>query len=194
MRTRSIVCCALLLLGTAAFGADGPVAKGSMLLSGGLSFTMQSGDLYENDDGDAFTTLAFTPGFGYFVSPGLMVGANVNYLKMSQGDNSASVTSFGPMVTYYFGANNGRTEFKGTVYPYLGALAAFGSSDDGDDESDDDPSITTFGFKGGIVYMMSNAVGLDAGVHYSSDKWSIDDESASGSTIQIAVGITACVF
>jgi hypothetical protein len=196
MRTCFVVCCVLMLLGAAAFGADGPVAKGSMILTGNVYFMSQSGDLYENSDGDGLTTVTLTPGFGYFISPGFVIGGDINYARVSMGDNYESVFSIGPKIGYYFGANNGRTEFKGAVYPFVTAFAAFGTMSAS--YTDEDISTTVFGLSGGVVYMVSNSVGLDMGLRFSSDKWSADYEgeshSESGASLLIGAGVSAFVF
>ena len=195
MRTRLLAFCVLLLLGTSAFGADGPVAKGSMILTGNLYFMSQSGDLYENWEGDGLTTVSLTPGIGYFISPGFVIGGDFNLLNMSQGEYSGTAFSVGPKLGYYFGANNARTEFKGAAYPYIAAFASFGSISE---EGDDDISTTSLGFTGGVVYMVSNAVGIDLGLRFASDKYSteIDGESysESGTSLLIGAGVSAFIF
>ena len=187
MRRALIVCCITLVLGSAAFGADSPVAKGSMMLSGGFSYFSQSGDLYEIGTGEALNTYTIVPGFGYFISPGLMIGADLSFINITRGSASRHTFSFGPTITYYVGADRANAESKGMVFPYLGAFAALGTTTS-------DVTTTSFGGQGGIVYMVSNAVGIDCGVNISFDKWSVDSYSTNGTSLQVAAGITAFVF
>ena len=95
MVTKSFITAAMLLLFSgAAIAADGPLDKGSWMLDGQFFFRMQSGDLYENNDGDATTVvgigngslnaigdLEIAPAFAYCVSPGLFIGAQISYIS-----------------------------------------------------------------------------------------------------------------
>lgn len=183
----------VLMFAMSAFATDGPIDKGSMILGGDVSFKMQSGDAYENSDGDALNTLTLMPNLGYFVSPSIMIGAMVNFEKISQGDNSLTELDFGPQVGYFFNMDPERTDVKGSIYPFLKAFFMFDKlSDDGDL----DVSKTIIGGQGGVMFMLSNAVALDFGVLFSSDSWKPDgaDESTTGTTIEVGAGISAFCY
>lgn len=177
----------VLLLAGAIGAAENPIDKGSMILGGSVYFMTQSGDLYEYG-GDALTTIALTPSLGYFVAPSIMVGGEVSLLSQSQGDESLTSWAIGPMVGYYFNIDKARTEVKGAIYPYVKGFFLYG-------QISNDESITqmSFGGQGGVVFMLSTAVGVDGGVRFQSDKLSNGD-SISGTTLWVGAGITAFLF
>jgi hypothetical protein len=176
----------LLVLAATAMAANSPIDKGSVILGGSASFSSMSGDLYKVGD-NSTTLILLSPSVGYFVSPGLELGAKIVFSSISIGGSSASSFTFGPEVGYYFGSGT-RAEVKGSVYPYLKGFFLLNSSE-GD-------KMTTFGGKGGINYMLSNAVALDAGASFQSDSYKPDGatSSVSGSVMTIGVGVTAFIF
>jgi len=154
---RALFClAAMLLLFGAVMAADGPVDKGSMVLGGTLFFQNQSGDLYESG-GEALTTIRLMPSVGYFVAPNIMIGGQVDFSSLSQGGSSYTFWTAGPVVGYYFNLDQTRTEIKGAIYPYLRAFFMYGQ-----ESNSYDATGMMFGGQGGAVFMLSNAVGVDA--------------------------------
>ncbi|MEW6413065.1 MAG: hypothetical protein AB1483_11450 [Candidatus Zixiibacteriota bacterium] len=175
--------------------ADNPVDKGSLMLAGNAFFMSQSGDLWE-EGGDAFTTITFMPTVGYFVSPGLMIGGNLVFSRQSQGDASLTDFAIGPTIGYYFNTNKERAEVKGAVYPFISGFFTYGKSkfDAGDWDSTTD--IMQFGGHAGILYMLSSAVGLNAGINFWVDSYDFEGapESIDGTTLQIGAGFTSFIY
>ena len=190
MRTLTCVAAILLLTG-AVVAADNPVDKGSIILGGTVFFQSQSGDLWENADEDALTTFGVTPSVGYFVIPSLMVGGEVDLLSMSQGDDSYTIWTAGPVVGYYFNLDQTRAEVKGAIYPYLKAFFRYGQI-----SNSSDVDIMAYGGQGGAVFMLSNAIGLDGAVRFQGDSYKPDgaDDSITGTTIWVGAGITAFLW
>ena len=122
------------LLAVAATAQESPVDKGSMMIGGVVFIDNFSGDMYGND---AMTIIEILPSLGYFISPGLLIGADFTFTSMSQGGDSDTFYGIGPMVRYYFGAKKDRSEIKGAMFPYLRAFMIY--VDDGDD------NFTSFG-------------------------------------------------
>jgi hypothetical protein len=147
---------AILMLGSAAFCQTSPVDKGSWLISGQGSF-MSTG--YEHDN-DRYTQLSIAAGPGIFVSPGLMVGGNFNLTNASYGGDSQTSWGIGPKLAYFFGANL-KKKLPGAVYPYLGASVSLIGMSNGDSETG---SQVMFG--GGIAYMVTRSVALNAEASY----------------------------
>ena len=192
VKTHLLVCTALFVLATTTFGADAPFAVGSMTLSGNVYYMSQTGELYENSDSDGLSTVTITPRFGYFIAPGLMLGATVDFIKVSVGDYAESILALGPQVGYYFGTNRDRTVISGAVYPYFTWFATIGSINY--EYLSDNFTAKSVGLTGGVVVMMSNSVGLDIGLRYSSDSWRYNAADASGTTIQVGAGIASFIF
>ncbi len=176
-----------------AFAAESPIDKGSMIVGGTLMYASLGDDLYESDD-ESMTLITVTPSVGYFVSPGLLIGADFTFSSISAGDDGIDYSAFaiGPCVGYYFNMDPTRVEAKGAMYPYIKGFFLYGSVS----EDDEDATMTSFGGRGGIIMMLSNAVALDMGIQYNKDSFEPDgaDESISGSRLQIGGGITAFLW
>ncbi len=182
----SIVMLAVLLSTAAA--ADGPIDKGSMIESGTAFLQYQSGELYENWKGEGLLTIAIAESFGYFVSPGFMLGGEFVVTSLSQGGNSLTTLNLGPVLGYYFNTDPTRSRVKGSVYPYVKGFFFFGTISNGSSLTQ-----TTFGVQGGVVFMMSKAVGTDLGLRFHSDRLS-NGGSAVGTTVWFGAGITAFIW
>ncbi len=184
------------LLAVTVSAAENPIDKGSIILAGNAFFMSQSGDLWENGDGDALTTFAIVPSVGYFITPGLLIGIDVTFNRLSQGDASRTDLAAGPMIGYYFNTNSTRTEVKGAVYPFVSAFFNYGQSKFDNDSWDSTTDILQFGGHAGIVYMVSDAVGLNLGVNVWSDSYDYEGatESITGTTVQIGAGFTSFIY
>jgi len=143
-----------------------------------------------------------------------MIGADLEYVKVSYGDISASSFGVGPTVGYYFNTDPMRMEAKGAMYPYVKGFFIWTTTKPSIDEDivydgeiivaadDEMPKLktTTYGFQGGMVFMLSNSVGADFSVRYSFDSYKLDiedvddEESVDGNTLNIGVGITAFLY
>jgi len=188
---RTLTCVAtILLLSGAVMAAETPIDKGSMIVGGTAYFMTQSGDLWEVGD-EATTTIGLMPSIGYFVAPSIMIGGEVQFISLSIGGSDLTTFAVGPMVGYYFNLDQTRTEVKGAIHPYIKAFFSYGQISNG--SSIDQMS---FGGQGGAVFMLSNAIGLDAGVRFQSDSWKPEgaDESTTGTTIWVGAGITAFLW
>lgn len=202
MKTVCVGVIVLLLCGALSATA-GPIDKGSFYLNGSAFYQSQSGDLYEYD-GDAVQSYGFgdaqlsivgdfevSPTFGYFVSPGVFLGAQVSVLGFKQGSDKLTAVAVGPTVGYYFNPNKERTEVKGSVYPYIRGFFNWGKLSDGLDAD-----ILQYGGKAGLLYMLSSAVAVDAGVQFRGDSWKPDGapDSITGTTLSIGAGISAFIY
>ncbi len=185
----------LLLAGTA-MAAETPIDKGSMILNGSVYFMSQSGDAYKDTADNSVAVIGIMPSVGYFVAPSIMVGGEILFWNQSWGDCKWTDFGVGPMVGYYFNLDATRTEVKGAIYPYVKGFFWYGQEkyDDGTDETTTD--VMAFGGEGGGVFMLSNAVGLNASVQFWSESYKPDgaDESISGTTLQVGAGITAFLW
>ena len=206
MKTTLIAAVILLMCGSL-MATDGPVDKGSFYLAGTAFFQNQSGDLYEDFNGDGITTYGFgngtlnlalslevSPTFGYFVSPGVFVGGQVIFAGYSIGNSDATLFGFGPTIGYFFNANSMRTEIKGAVYPYIRGFFNIGFLSE--DLLGEQINVIQYGGKGGALFMLSNAVGLDASFRFQGDSWKPDSatESITGTTIALGLGISAFIY
>lgn len=193
---KAIIILATALLLAATVSAEGPVDKGSVIVGGGFSFTSNGGDLYENFEGDGQTFITFMPNLAFFVAPSIAVGGEIIFQKSSQGDYSESGFGIGPSVAYFFNTDPTRTEIKGAVYPYVELYFQYIKLSMDDGGGDDKANLTAFGGKGGIMYMLTKHWAVNSNLYYQSESLKPDgaDDSISGSTLGLSVGVTAFLF
>ena len=134
-------------------------AKGGWVINGktNLDFTSTSVKYKANGksvDGPTLSKFDLGAGVGYFVMDNLSVGLDATYNSTTAKEGNTSVTSslysVLPTATYYFGT----TELR----PYLGAGVGFGG--------DDNNTGFAWDVKGGLVYLLNNTVGVNAGLEY----------------------------
>lgn len=193
----------VLLLAATAAAADSPIDKGSFMLNGSAFIQSQSGELYEGPGDEAVTTVGAgsvainyfsveaDQTFGIFVSPGVMVGGQLGFQSISQGDDKITYFAVGPTIGYYSKINSSHADVKGTIYAYGGAFFTIGSVDF---DFGDAVTATEFGGRAGIVCMLSSAVGADIGAKFQRDTFSDNGESVSGTTVRFGVGISAYIY
>ena len=143
---------------------DFPTDEGSIMPSGGFSFSSFGGERYEVN-GQRFTSIRFSPSIRYFVIPGLAIGGLVSLGGSFQGDFSQTFWTVGPRLSYFIGGDRPPEVVRGTIYPYLGALPLFTSSTTKSRSSTgtlQESSSSGFDlvFDGGILYMLSDKVGI----------------------------------
>ncbi len=197
---RLLIIAVVFLFAASITAADGPTDKGSLILEGNASFSSISSDDMLGDE--SATIINIIPTIGYFISPNLLIGADIEFLKVSYGDMSGSSFGIGPSVGYYFNMDKTRIDAKGAVYPYIKGFFIYTSSkleaeeEEEEDEEEVEFTTTTFGFQGGMIFMLSNYVGANFSARYSFDKYKPEgaDESADGNTLNIGVGITAFIY
>ena len=195
----------VLMMAGAAMAADSPIDKGSLYLDGSFYFESRSGDLWENYQGDGMSTFSLgsaslsyayvdvKPTVGFFVSPGVYIGAQIGFQKYSRGEgDDLDVLALGPALGYYAKVNSA-TEAKGSLYAFGRGYYTFATIGDGDG---DDMDMNAMGVNVGLLYMVSSAVGADFSINYQNDSWKDGDggPSVSGSTIKLGIGLSAFIY
>ena len=179
-----VIAVVILLLGSSLVQSQEATDRGAKLVSGALSFSSQGGDLHEGFDGDRLTTIAVVPSVFYFIAPGIGLGGDLSYTRLSQGDNSFTTWGAGPKVGYFIDSG-------GNTIPFVAGGVNFLSTDlFGDSE-------TGFGFKvgGGILIRKGHlAVAIEAAYLYERFKPEGFSESITGNTIAIGVGFAGFFF
>ncbi len=183
---------AALLLGFAtampAAGQSWAVDRGSLRLGGTASFT-SSGSSFDGVDGDDRTTqLGISPSIEYFFVPGLAIGGTLSVGYLSSGDDD-DATSFGigPSITWFFGGSEPKS-----TWPFIGAQLLYSRTSFGDDDDD----LTGFGYQadGGLMFMVSNAVGIEAALFYRRLEQENGPFELDVDTFGLQVGVSAFVF
>ena len=180
---------------------ESPISKGAKLAGGSLAYTSRSGDLWENGNNDRLTITEGQPVFMFFIAEGFAAGIVGLSQKLSQGKQERSVFGLGPEIQYYFDPQKEEDKFKGKFLPfvsfgatYLTATKNFGSAG----ETTKEYSGFSIRGKGGVVYMMSNSIGMTIGLSYSYDKLKQTEpeetNSLNGGSFMIEYGFTAFIF
>ena len=197
---RLLICSgAVLAIAGAVAAAESPIDEGSLYLDGSVFFQRQSGELW----GDGLTSAGvgngsfslqegfeIGPTVGYFTSPGLFVGGQFAILYYEQGKSNLAAIALGPTVDYFFRTGQGRTEVKGSAYPYIRGFLSWGNLVSGGDVA-----IWQFGGKGGLLYMLSGAVALDIAARFQGDSWRPDGGlSINGTTVSVGIGVSAFIY
>jgi hypothetical protein len=144
------------------------------------------------DDDDTFTRISFLPSVGYFVSDGFILGGKVWFERWSVGDNAINFFGIGPSLGYYFNISGDRPEVQGSVYPYL--KAEFMYVNISPEEGENDLSDIEFGGGGGILFMVSETVGLNAGASIMLLNQNYRNEDNSGWNLRFGVGISTFIY
>lgn len=188
MSSLRLVAAFLLIVALAAPAAaqDYPVDQGAILLDGAVSLISQGGELYENAGGDRYNSLLLNPTVLYFVAPGVAVGGELYVENASQGDASRTTIGVGPTLAYFFGGPDS------SVYPFVGGKILYGSTN----TEGVDASGLGFGFGAGANFMLTESVAISTQVDYTIENLSVDqlDESFSGNTLRLLIGVAAFLF
>jgi hypothetical protein len=158
-------------------------SKGASLVSGMLSFSSQGGDLYSWED-DRLTTIAIVPSYFYFVAPGMGIGGDISYNRMSQGDHSLTNLGIGPKIGYFIDSGS-------PSIPYIAGGINYLSIGD----EDDSESGWRFKFGGGVLIRQGHlAVAIEA--DYFMDRFTFEeaDKATTGNAIIVAVGLAGFLY
>lgn len=173
---------------------DYAIDQGSYRVGGSASFVSRGGDLYEGFDDERQNTLLLNPSTQLFVAPGLAIGADALINRTSQGDVTVTTLSAGPSLAYFFGGP------ESTAYPFVSASPLFSLIRSEIDNEFDDFGFeaTGFGaqFSGGVAFLLARNVAFTAEGFYLTESLKSEeaDESASGNTFGVQLGVTAFVF
>ena len=196
---RTLITCLLAFaaLPVAAHAQSYAIDKGSLSLggTGGFSTSKASSG---NTEGDRVTTIQVSPSFLYFISPGLGVGASAALGRESSDGYTTVNLGIGPRATYYFGRG------ERNVYPYLGATVGVHHGNTDSDNGDSSSNTLRLEGNGGLLVMLSRAVGMNVELSFETTNASREMTTATGATVELpevdsnrfglAVGFTAFIF
>ncbi|MCK4906106.1 MAG: outer membrane beta-barrel protein [Spirochaetes bacterium] len=171
----------LLVLSTAALGAEFALDQGSVGVGGAILFSSSGGDLYSNITYTAFT---LAPSLSYMLVKGLEAEVAMAIQTASQGGVSIDSLLFGIGLSYHFGAEKGKV-----AVPYVSSGISFGS-----DTSDN--SLMDIIFGAGVKMFLNEHISLNVAALYYLEKVTPDGSSVStsGHTLQLSMGLSAYIF
>jgi outer membrane protein len=163
-------------------GQTPALQRGSVLLSGQASFDVA--DRSSSDEKE--TTFLLLPSIQYFAGRGLALGGELSLTHASAGDFSSSSYGIGPAISYYFVKES-------DLHPFV--RGSFRIAQTSSEISGTERDATVFGVRatGGVLFLLSESVGLDIGLYY--DRYQLrGDAEVDVSTLGLAVGISAFAF
>ncbi len=175
--------------------ADFPIDKGSFLISGEFSFNNLGGELYEDTNGNRYTSITVDTSINYFLIPHLAFGTYLEIAYASQGDASATLLGIGPQILFYFGSTQSQTSYKYQVYPFVSAGFYYLRSSSTISGASTTANGTMVPFGAGFTYMVTNTVGLSAEFLYHIDHLKFEDNTAfNGDGFNIGVGFDIFIY
>jgi len=181
-----IVLFSLILVTNTVIAAEYELDKGAVEIGGELSFSSQSGALYEYD-GEGITTFSLSPQFMFFVAPKFALGGVLNYNSSIRGDFSNVTLSVGPGMSYYFGDRDKK------MWPFIAGSFIFESFSYGDRTING----TTLHFAGGLAHKLVDHFVLKTGLYYDivSEKgdWS-GPERRSGKVFGFMMAFSGFIY
>lgn len=146
MKSKLILFAAMVFVSSYSFAQT---QKGNWIISGNSSLQVMSSKVEGASSGS--TTVTLSPSVGYFITDGLAVGAGLNLIT-SEGSTIFTVL---PTASYYF-------QTMSQIQPYLQLGVGYGSLKVGSNST----GGLALGAGGGIVYLINQNVGLNAGLQY----------------------------
>ncbi|MFH1701375.1 MAG: hypothetical protein ABIE07_12415 [Candidatus Zixiibacteriota bacterium] len=184
---------ALLLVCAAglAWPQSNPVGQGNYLAGGKLYFQSQTGEAYEDENGESTTTISINPDFGIFFADGFFLGAAGEMQSIDIGEKRRLEYSIGPKIGYFYNSDKYREDNEGAVFPYATLYFTYGEFQNLE-EFEINYSKTAIGINLGMIKMISPAFGLDVGIKISHDTFEIKGEDLAGmegTSVRIGIGL-----
>lgn len=164
--------------------------RGSFLVGGGASFTRNGGEV-DGESLDPSTEWSLSPRLMYFVLPGLALGGEASLSRDKSGGATFTTYGAGPAVAYYFGASRARPR---PWYPYIEGGVRLLRTRSNRDITGLEESLTGFHVAGGILLMLSDAVGLDGELFYDVNDQEIGLVEVRTNVLGFAIGFSAFLF
>lgn len=162
--------------------------RSALMVGGSASFSSQGGDLYEGFEGDRLVTIDLVPSALYFAANGLGVGADFSFSRVSQGDNSVSVTGVGPRAGYFFESENNWIPF------FAGAVNLLSISGELGGESDSETGLRLKLMAG--VLLRKGHLGVSFEAHYYYDRFKPEgfEDAITGDTLLLGIGLAGFFY
>jgi len=135
------------------------------------------------------TAISLFPSVGYFVLPGFVVAATLQYVHSSGNGYSSSSTGFGagPRLAYYFGKGSA------TFHPYVAAAALVGSDSPGftgSNGSNGSNGWWSWRGAGGIAFLLARNVAVTGEAFYGQIHYDLPDVIPSSSRTTDSFGLS----
>lgn len=164
--------------------------KGSISLGGTAGFSSSKTDV-GGTSSPRITVLSIAPRALFFVAPGLAVGGEASFGRVSSEGDATTQYGLGPAINYYF-AHEDRA-----WYPFVGASARFSHvSGDGQLGSD----FRDLRASAGLLFLLSRSVGVNSEFFVSrmhttfESPVTLEELDSNTTSFGLAIGIAAFIF
>lgn len=152
----------ILFLSLMGFSGFAQIIKGAKAIGGGLTYSKTTQPGYLGDGEDSESSFEFTPGFGYFVSDGILVGINLGFSSGKTDsfgtETKSSGFAAGPFARYYKQTSNENFAIYGQ-FSFL-----YGSGKDTDSGNQETKtSAMDIAISPGLVYFLNNHWAVELG-------------------------------
>jgi hypothetical protein len=173
------------IIGTSClFSQQYALDSGSIMLSGTANFTKYSGAFYKETEGTGTNLLSLSASGHYFIIPNLILGAGVDFSRLSQREDAFTTISAGPNLGYALGGPESK------IFPYIITGYRYNLYEDVVDITGSD---IFFGI--GAILLGADHVGLDLNVTYHIMNLEPEGgESQSGNVFSVGCGIAGFLF
>jgi hypothetical protein len=162
------------------------VSSGSVMVSGLISFTNSSGNLYTYD-GQSLTSFTLVPNLVLFAAKSFGIGFDLSLTTLSQGGSSATSIAIGPKILFMGGEPNASSYFfagMGMNYMSISQSGYYGSEING----------TRIKFSLGIVPMVRQHLGFPIEAGILIDNLGQASYRESGIVLVIGTGLAGFIF
>lgn len=153
--------------------------KGTVLIDGqssfDLSFLNTEDEGYFQPQKTSSTTLSLSPSVGYFVSNNFVMGLSIQLRSTKIEDYTVSTIGAGPFARYYFGSSN--------INPFIQGEFGISSSTAKLGTQSSKSSGFGYGIGGGVAFILTENVALNAVLEYGGTTEKDPDDSRSKTTI-----------
>lgn len=183
--------------------------KNSWIVSGAMSFSKQSGELYEDKEGKPTLLAVLSNSTNYFIVKGLFSGIGINYSYQKTGDYFIKSFGIGPNIGYMYGNKesilypfvsigmrftNSSSNQPPTSYLWSGPLQNF----DPYYASESDFSGKSYLGSTGMIIPIRKNIGISLEITYSlnylSDNKRDYENETKGNILSFSVGIAGLIF
>lgn len=161
------------------FAQSNPVEQSNFLVGGKIYFQSQTGEAYEDENGESTTTFSLNPDFGLFFADGFYLGAAFEMQSIDTGEKRRLEYSIGPKIGYFYNSDKYREDNQGALFPYAAIFFTVGDFQN-HDAVELNYTKTTFGVNFGAIKMISPALGLDIALKVSYDSFETKDDNSAG--------------
>jgi hypothetical protein len=189
---------AVICLAPQSQAARSPIARGSRIVAGAITFDSKGGAFYEDENGKRESEWRLYPSGGYFVRDHVAASLVLEVASIKQGRFMDQIWAVGPGAKYYFGDIKGSS---GTYY-FVGGAYLFGQyiHDSGEPEDlRNKYALQDIKLDTGMTYMLSEAVGATIALFYDltwvkQSEPEKGDSWISGNNVGFEFGFTTFLF